>query len=396
MRIGLIDGPGHHGRVMRERLAALGHEVVYTSWHPRFAAQAGGRDLTRRRDGLLYDGARRVAASVRHRLGLTTAYELDVQTRLYGRLAAKYVADCDVVIAFSFVAAAALERAPRVILELPATHLATHQAIVDAELARAGRRGAQRFSRFAIARVTAEYARARTINVLSSYAKQTLVDRGVPADKVIVSPLGVDTQRFAPGPPRAAPRPFRVLYAGRIELAKGVRYLVEAFDELRLRDAELLLVGSLHDDARPFVRGHAVRAPMAPEALAALYREVDVVAFPTLTDGLGLVMLEAMASGVPVVATHRSGAPDVIRDGEDGFVVPSGSAEALADKLAWLYRHPDARAAMGRSAHARIHAEFTLARYGERLARLLDGAAPRARDGSRGARRENAPPPCPR
>jgi glycosyltransferase involved in cell wall biosynthesis len=368
---------------MRAHLAAR-HEVVYTRAFPHFAVEERDRVTARARG---FDLAWRVVSSAQRRLRLSRSYDFDFYTRAYGRLAAPHVEGCDVTIAFSFVAREPHRRARVRVLELPATHVAAHLAL-------GGGGGNVRFSRFAVARAEAEYAQADVIDVLSSWARRTLVERGVPPEKIVVTPLGVDPARFAVGAPAA--RPFRVLCVGRIERAKGIAPLVAALGKLRA--AELLLVGAVQDDARALVSAPnvTVRAPVSPEALAALYREADVLAFPSLSDGFGLVILEAMASGLPVVASDHSAGPDVIRDGQDGFVVPAGDAGALAERLAWLQDRPEARVELGRSARARVEAEFTEARYAERLEQLIAAASRRDRARSAAAPRESAARPSPR
>jgi glycosyltransferase involved in cell wall biosynthesis len=382
MRLGLIEGPGHHAPLMCAQLQELGHDIVLVRAHPHFSVSSGSR----RGDALLHDGVRQIVASAQHRLQLPVSWDFDVYTRLYGRLAARYLEGCDAVIGFSFVARESMRRARRAILELPATHLAAHEQIVDEEHARAGQRRKSRLSRSTLARAEAEYAEADLVEVLSSYARKTLLERGVPADKIVVSPPGIAVP--AAVAPRAEGR-FRVLCVGRIELQKGIRYLTRACP----RDAELVLVGALSDEARPFLGTAQVRPPLSSAELAAEYRRADALAFPTLSDGFGLVMLEAMAAGIAVVASDRSGAPDVIQDGVDGFVVPAGDSEALADRLHRLQKDPGLRLEMGRAARARVAAEFSPERYRERLAQLLQRAN---RGESAAAPRETAAPPSPR
>jgi len=79
-----------------------------------------------------------------------------------------------------------------------------------------------------------------------------------------------------------------------------------------------------------------------------------------------MVLLEAMASGLPVVATDRTGAPDLITHGKEGFIVPARNVEALAEAILWCYRHPDETAAMGRAARAKVEQQFTLSHHAER------------------------------
>jgi glycosyltransferase involved in cell wall biosynthesis len=85
-----------------------------------------------------------------------------------------------------------------------------------------------------------------------------------------------------------------------------------------------------------------------------------------MMEGLANVLLEAMASGLPVVATDRSGALDCVTAGKDGFVVPAGNVDALAEAIFWCYQHRDKTMAMGKAARTKIEQQFTLSHYEDR------------------------------
>ena len=81
-----------------------------------------------------------------------------------------------------------------------------------------------------------------------------------------------------------------------------------------------------------------------------LYSQASVFVLPSIEDGFGQVIVQAMACGIPVITTTNTGGPDVITDGKDGFIVPIRDSRAIAERLEHLYRHPDAREAMGHAA----------------------------------------------
>jgi glycosyltransferase involved in cell wall biosynthesis len=97
------------------------------------------------------------------------------------------------------------------------------------------------------------------------------------------------------------------------------------------------------------------------------YRRSDVFAFPSVNEGLARVLLEAMATGLPVVATPASGAEDCLTPGKDGTIVPERDSHALAEALLWHYENRDASRAMGKAARVAIEAGFTVAHYEERM-----------------------------
>jgi glycosyltransferase involved in cell wall biosynthesis len=192
---------------------------------------------------------------------------------------------------------------------------------------------------------------------------------------VHVVPLGVDTQRFAhASQPEETGRDevFRVIFVGQISPFKGLHYLVGGLRMAGLPRSELLVLGSIKDadyarrvlstrDVRIRLLGHVPQIE-----LRQWYRRADVFVLPSISDGFALVVAEAMTAGLPVIVSENVGARDLIRDGIDGFSVPIRSAETLAEKITWLYEHPEERAAMGIQARQRVQ-EFTWGRYGERL-----------------------------
>jgi glycosyltransferase involved in cell wall biosynthesis len=91
-----------------------------------------------------------------------------------------------------------------------------------------------------------------------------------------------------------------------------------------------------------------------------------VLVLPSLEDGFGLVALEAMAAGRPVIVSEHAGVKDVVREGRDGFVVPIRSPDAIAEKLQWLHDHPAERQAMGRAAREQA-LRYPWARYGDEV-----------------------------
>jgi glycosyltransferase involved in cell wall biosynthesis len=156
----------------------------------------------------------------------------------------------------------------------------------------------------------------------------------------------------------------RFIYAGGCSIRKGIPVLLEAWEKAQLRDAELLLVGSwqLADSKlKELPRGVKFLGPVGPEQLRELYRESDVFVFPSFFEGFGLVILEAMACGLPVIASECSAGPDVLDD-SCGRVIKAGEPEQLIESLRWFTANPDRLPAM--KAVARYRAEgFTWGRY---------------------------------
>jgi glycosyltransferase involved in cell wall biosynthesis len=101
-------------------------------------------------------------------------------------------------------------------------------------------------------------------------------------------------------------------------------------------------------------------------ALNTYYSSASVLVFPSLVEGFGLVLLEAMASGIPIITTCNTAGPDIIADGVEGFIIPIRDVESLKEKLEWCYRHPQELAEMGRSARQTAE-KLTWNRYRQKL-----------------------------
>ena len=233
-------------------------------------------------------------------------------------------------------------------------------------------------------RMEREYEMADTILVPSQLARMSFQRAGYGGRTVAVN-AGVDHHFFAP-PSMPAPRDvFRVCYAGRVELPKGLPYLLQAWKQLGLAKAELVLIGEVAPEMHRFIGQWALPNVrllgfLAPAELAKWYRASHLFVFPSVNEGLARVLFEAMSCGLPVVATERSGAEDCITPGVEGNVVPSRSTAALAEAILWHFENHEASVAMGKAARSRILHQFTLPHYVERVIKVyLDAVAKSAK-----------------
>lgn len=221
--------------------------------------------------------------------------------------------------------------------------------------------------------------------VLTESDRQFALDRGwQPGDRVRVVPHGV-SDRFLEPPSHHEPRGAGALFCGSWDHMKGIRYLIDAFDALARdsRPVPLTILGpgpsaesvrgAFSEQARPFVR---VLDRLPEEAVMTEYRRHDLLVFPSTYEGFGLVVIEAMSQGLPVVGTPVGCVPDVVTDGESGLLVPARDSHALAAAVARLMADPDGRARLGARAAARVRdmswrrtASLTLDVYEEALAR---------------------------
>jgi alpha-maltose-1-phosphate synthase len=175
-----------------------------------------------------------------------------------------------------------------------------------------------------------------------------------PDKDIALAPYGVDVEFWTPGPINNPPGPLRFIYAGQVSVRKGVPLLIEAWSKADLRDAQLALVGSwgLADSKRRSLPpGIKWFPPCSSQTLRDRYRESDVFVFPSFAEGLALVLLEAMACGLPAIASEPSGAPEIMT-ARCGFVIPPGDLDSLVELLRWFDLHRDQIPAMGRQARS--------------------------------------------
>ncbi len=187
-----------------------------------------------------------------------------------------------------------------------------------------------------------EYETADVIYTHSVYTEQSLVEYGVPEEKLQRTYLPVN-QRFEPPNQRVDDGKFRIVYVGRLDATKGIPLLIEAFEQVTIPGKELHLMGGWSTRAmrklmEEYMRDE--RITVGPGDPLPLLQKADVFVHPTYEDGFGYAPMEALACGVPVVVTEDTGMKEYVKEGWNGFVVPTGSVGVLVEKLYELHKRP--------------------------------------------------------
>jgi glycosyltransferase involved in cell wall biosynthesis len=222
-----------------------------------------------------------------------------------------------------------------------------------------------------------EYDLADLLLVLSEKAARTFRVRGFPEEKLYYLPRGVDVERFKPGP---QPAKFRAMFAGALIKRKGIQHVLEAWHRLNLPDAELWLIGFVHEEAKPFLQEfwrdniRVIGFVHDPENYL---REGTIHVFPSQWEGSAKVTYEAAACALPQITTREAG--DVVRDGIEGIIVKPGDVGAIATALEHLYRHPEIVQQMGKAARRRVVENFTWDHFRTRLLDAYETAMRMAR-----------------
>jgi glycosyltransferase involved in cell wall biosynthesis len=185
-----------------------------------------------------------------------------------------------------------------------------------------------------------EYNEADIISVPSSYALNSFLKKGIDKKKLFLNPMGVDLQRFNPLPKKHT-EIFQVIYVGTLSIKKGIFYLLEAFKKLKFKNKKLTLIGNIDHTIKDKLAKYLSNeieylSPIKNYLLTKYYSEANVLVQPSIDDGFSMVVAEALACACPVIATENTGATDLFKDGQEGFIIKSKSVEEIYEKLQLL------------------------------------------------------------
>lgn len=365
MKVAIAVHGRFHGFELASELAARGLLARLDTTYPRFACPTGlpVRSL------VWLEVIRRSWP----RLDLPGTPDLFIARR-FGHSLATHLPKADILVGWSGASLEAIAPAQaagmKVVLERGSTHM-THQSdLLRQAHARFGLNWQATDPRLA-ERELAEYRAVDLICTGSSYARQTFLDQGIPPDKIVVNPYGVDLTDFTPG---QNPRFKRILFAGQVGIRKGIPWLIQAFRALP-DDWELHLVGPVEGSMKALFERFdmtriILRGPLARAALAQEFRQAAIFCLPSIEEGFGMVILQAMASECAVVASTATGGPDAGVHGRELLLVPPGDTDSLAQTLGQLANDASLRSALGKAARARVERGFGWNDYGERAIQL--------------------------
>lgn len=368
LKIAVVVHGRFHAFDLARALLARGHDVVVFTNYPRWAAARFGLPHERVKSfwvhGALTRAARRLHAAGVLRSGDGWAHPV------FGRWAWARVRRerWDVVHAWSGVAEETLRgwarRPGACVLMRGSAHVRAQARLLEEEERRTGV-ALDRPSSWMIAREEREYALAGAIAVPSSFAYETFVREGVPAQKLWLLPLGVSVDGFRPGPEVVDARcarilsgqPIRVLNVGTFSFQKGMWDMAAAIRELRGDRFEFRFVGPVAPEAAR-LSGELSRAatfvPKRPQReLPLAYAWGDVFTLPTIQDGFQTVLGQAAASALPILTTPHGAGRDLVLEGLNGWVVPPRAPGALIERLRWCDAHRAELAALVRRMYER-------------------------------------------
>jgi len=220
-----------------------------------------------------------------------------------------------------------------------------------------------------------EWAVADLVMVNSEWTRQALIKQGVNEDKLVVVPLAFERPSFesiaSDSRPRASSfskkHPLRVLFLGQVILRKGIQYLIEAARLLEKESIHFDIVGpnGITDEALMSAPANMTfHGAVNRDRTEQFYRDADLFVLPTLSDGFALTQLEAMAHGLPVIATPNCG--EVVSDGIDGLVVPASDANSLAEAFQLILQDPEKLHSMSEASRVTVK-QFSLTKLRQNL-----------------------------
>lgn len=229
---------------------------------------------------------------------------------------------------------------------------------------------------------------SRFVSSISYYGKSQIMLRSSPSDwhKLEITPLGIDSTGWVPADFRENPETFALISVGRLAPVKGYPLLLEAIAALvkQGRRLRLTLVGDGPEKSRLMEQARHLGVQESvtfagwktQEELRELYRDSDVCVLSSFAEGIPVVFMEAMALGVPCIATRITGVPELIRHGVDGLLVTPADVEELAAAITEMMDQPLLRRKMSLSSRARIDEKFNLKKNVAHLAEVFSRHAP--------------------
>ena len=220
-----------------------------------------------------------------------------------------------------------------------------------------------------------EYESADFITVPSDFARNSFIELGLSPRKIVKIPYGVNLQRFAKnGSPDK--NKFRILWVGNVSLQKGFLYLLEAFRQLNVVGKELMVVGRVMPEIANILKKRIIEnvrflGEITNKRLPLLYSTSNVFVLPSIQEGMGMVLGEALACGCPVIASENTGARDLFTDGSEGFVVPIREPAVIRDRLLQLAEDTELHQKMSESAMRLMKGQNGWNRYGDAFAELI-------------------------
>ena len=372
MKVSISVGGKFHAFYLAEQLQNKGHLLQLITSYPRFEVKKSGVNEDKISSvvvkELIQRGYGKLPKIIQEKYNPQF-----VICDLYDRLATRQLKPCDLFVGWSSFSRDTLVKAKDfgaiTILERGSSHIEYQRDVIDEEYRNYGLKSSPTHPQI-VEKELEEYAIADYISVPSLFAKKSFLEKGFPEKKILHIPYGVDLTQFRPM--KKEDNVFRIIHCGSVTLRKGCHYLLKAFSELNLPNAELWFVGTVNDDMQSFIKQYEDQrikylGSKPQSSLNWYYSQADVFSLLSLEEGLAMVQAQAMASGLPIICTTNTGGEDLIQEGKSGFVIPIRDLNALKDKILFFFENRLACKEMGIAAKERVQDTFSWNNYGENI-----------------------------
>jgi len=203
----------------------------------------------------------------------------------------------------------------------------------------------------------------------SNFVKKSLINEGIDEEKIFVVPFGVDIEKFKPVE-KDYNGIFRVAFSGNVNNRKGIPYLIKAWKELNLKDAELNIYGRVYPEVKKYLTDAEKYNIKLHGFVSNINEELPknhIYVFPSLLEGSAKSVYEALACGLPVITTENAGS--VVENGKEGFIIPIQDVESLKEKILFFYNNREMIKEFGKRARKKAE-KYTWEDYGKRVVEI--------------------------
>lgn len=307
----------------------------------------------------------------------------------FGRKVARYAIknNVDAVIMYDCTSNSCFEmlkeRAPNIkrILDVSISHRAFLKDTYEKDIALTGSTCVKEENLFLwndhnMSRYLNEVKLAQCFLVASKVVSQSIQEHGGNERKIYRIPYGVNSKRFDYQKKKIPTKPMKMLYVGQVNHRKGIHHLFHVMERFSEDDICVKLAGSIDKSSELYAQ-YACKKNIefcgfvTPDRLAKLYKESDVFVFPTIGEGFGLVVLEALSCGVPVIITNLAGGNDAITTGVNGIEYDALNEDELEKAIRWFLDHPEKLPEMSEAAR-RTAEQYTWERYYEQVSEAVN------------------------
>lgn len=215
------------------------------------------------------------------------------------------------------------------------------------------------------------------IVVASTFSKNSLIQNGIVDYKISMNPYGIDLSAFPLKPIFNKTNIIRFIFSGLVDARKGIPLLLDVFKQLNSNKAMLSIVGPIQANIEQLIRKNyeleniEIIGKVPHIEMPELIQRHDVFVFPSYFEGFALVILEAMASGLPVITTTATAGPDIIENGIEGFIIEPGDKEGLTAAIQFFIDNPSQIEIMGRAARKKAEL-YSWDAYGDRWEKIIN------------------------